>query len=520
MYKKKLAVLILIAFTVLSLIPYVQATAYYVDITGYDTTEGTDVAVEIFVNSVSQGNTPLSVIGVSTDDVITAAATDTYSNPLRGFEVNGYLYIGSSLTLTAEITSSWLPSEYGVGATITVKYESYSPPSPTPTPTPAPTPEPGATPTPTPAPTPVPASPISGNYTIIGCNDELDGTKTPNPVQVIAYYSNGRVPETFWVNGTYYYPTNYSPLYLRYLLAEGVERQYWVTLNQASGTFYIFNQTLTTYTINFMDQTGILKSNPYINIQRYINGTLTTVERLKVDSQGTINAHLMAGRKYYLTLEGESTYSYGEVLFSSTTNIQLVLRGVDFPKETLLLYQYVHAYAIRDFLTPTGAITVSYEDTTSRTNEVIVTITNASSGVIAFTQTFLYNNSFAYTWTNADNATDYQVRVNVNHQTYGVFHYDQILRHEGIASAEPFSLSFLGSAGISSAVIIPALLIIFVAGCFSEFSSEAAAIVTIIVAILLTALGWIDLSQGVIISALALAVMAGIVTARRRMMYQ
>ena len=66
-------------------------------------------------------------------------------------------------------------------------------------------------------------------------------------------------------------------------------------------------------------------------------------------------------------------------------------------------------------------------------------------------------------------------------------------------------------------MLIPALLIIFVAGCFSELTSEVAAILTVIVAIVLTSLGWIDIGQGAIISALALAVMSGIIAAKRRM---
>jgi hypothetical protein len=289
--------------------------------------------------------------------------------------------------------------------------------------------------------------------------------------------------------------------------------------NNIAGAEYdiYFSRTdLTTYIISFMDQVGLLKQYPYIELQAYLSGQYVTVDKREVDAQNIISCDLQMGSRYRIIFtDGITDNIYGDITTTATTGIQLILRGVDFPKETLLLYQYVHASAIRDFLNPTGAITVSYEDITNQTTSVTLTITN--NGTVVYNNVFV-DQTFSYTWTSAVNATSYQVTVAIVHANFGSFSYKYYLLGEYTKATEPFSLAFLGSTmGISTAVLIPALLIIFVAGCFSEITAETAAVLTVIVAIILSALGWIEISQAAIITALALSVLAGIVTAKRRM---
>jgi hypothetical protein len=335
---------------------------------------------------------------------------------------------------------------------------------------------------------------------------------------------------------TFHYAIALQPLYFEYTIIDNTispsityTRQYWFTTSDAGeGIFYVcFGVNQQSYAISFMDYTGLLKTYPYVEICHDVGEeTNYVVEKYEVDMQGVITAHLKAGDRYSIYFQdglstNDKTYYYGDLVPSLTTGIQLVIRGIDFPKETLLLYQYVHTNAVRDFLNPTGAITVSYEDVTNQTTSVNVTITNSTSGLAEFSQVFsgAGNQTFTYTWA-ADNATSYQVTFTINHATYGTFYFKEYLLREHAKASTPLSLDFLGSDfPISTAVIIPSLLIIFVAGCFSELTSEAAAVLTVIVAILLTALGFIDIGQGALISALALAVMAGIVTARKRMQY-
>jgi hypothetical protein len=267
-----------------------------------------------------------------------------------------------------------------------------------------------------------------------------------------------------------------------------------------------------------MDQVGLLKTYPYVEAQIFVLGTYHTIEKRLVDIQNIVTMELITGGRYRIIYtDGTTQNIHGDLTTTATTGIQLVLRGVDFPKETLLLYQYVHASAIRDFLNPIGAITVSYEDLTNMTTLITITIVDTSDGSTAFTDTYT-DQTFSYTWNTVPNATSYEVTVAIDHATFGSFDYKYYLPGEYERASAPFDLAFLGSTmGISTAMLIPALLIIFVAGCFSELTAEVAAVLTVIIAILLSALGWIEITQAALITALSLAVLGGIVTARRRM---
>lgn len=226
---------------------------------------------------------------------------------------------------------------------------------------------------------------------------------------------------------------------------------------------------------------------------------------------------LLNGRTYQLVIGNQYySYTYGNLLMTPVTSVQLVLRGVDFPKDSLLLYQYVHAYALRDYLNPIGAITVSYEDTENQTTSVTIQI-KYDNGTVADTQTFTGNQTFSYTWNSAVNATNYQVIVNVTHSAYGTFYFKQYLLGEYTKPTSPFSLDAFGTLpGIETAWFLPALLIIFVAACFSELTSEVACVLTALTAIFLAAIGFIPISTGALVTALALGVMAGVISVRRR----
>jgi hypothetical protein len=376
-----------------------------------------------------------------------------------------------------------------------------------------------------------PAKAVAYSYTFNGPYYETTGNDITDSFGLVdmwltTHYSDTTPTSTAVFNGAYTLTPTSKPLYFSltvyYNLTGGptltpITREYWLGPNENTGTYNIFSQsTLTTYVISFMDQVGLLKTYPYIEAQILMNGTYQTVEKRIVDVQNIVSMELIEGQRYRILFgDGATTKVYGDLTTTATTGIQLILRGVDFPKETLLLYQYVHASAIRDFLNPTGAITISFEDTTSQTTSVTVTIT--SNGTTVYSNVFT-SQLFSYTWNSAVNATNYEVTVSIVHVNFGSFSYKYYLLGEYTKASEPFSLSFLGSTmGISTAVLIPALLIIFVAGCFSEITAETAAVLTVIVAIILSALGWIEISQAAIITALALSVLAGIVTAKRRM---
>ncbi len=506
--KKKMwavAALIFLLFTYCCSFAPVKAYSYTVYVDAYDTTESTNVSPTIYADGSSVGTAPVEV-GYDSTVTVTADATDSYGNPFKGWLIGGNLYLAESLYLdpnanggsfTAVYESDYVPPEGG-GGTIT-------PPS-------------GGEEFPTPSGEGSYGNAL-GNYTLVGVNSEVTGLVVGD-VWVRAFYNvAGRAPEVFYVNGTfgfYNYSTSAVPEYFEFYLADGVTRQYWLQPTESSGRIYILNSTLTTYTINFMDYTGILKNSPYILAQTYLNGSLVTVEKRKVDSQNTFQMALENGKKYLIKIEGATNFTYGDLLMTETTGVQLVIRGIEFTSQSILLYQYIRASAVRDFLTPTGAITISYQDTTNQTSSVEIKISYNST--VVFDEVFSGegNQTFSYIWTEADNATDYTVWVNVNHQVYGYFYFNQYLKGEYTTSNGPLDLSFMGSLPINTACIIPALIIILVAACFSEATAEIGAFLICVVAALLALMGWIPIGSSALIIGFSLALLLGVVTVRRR----
>jgi len=330
-------------------------------------------------------------------------------------------------------------------------------------------------------------------------------------VNVTAYFISGvNMTETFEVNGTYSYGSNYQPLYFKFHLVN--TREYWLCQDETTATIYIFNATTTVYTISFVDLAGALDDNPIVEAQRHINGTSHTIEKRKVDIEDKILMALKNGEKYTITLRDGSSHTYGDLLMTSTTTVTLTLKGIEFPKETLMTYKYVRTYGVRAFGTPNGNITITYQDTLKITNQVDIYI-NYKNGTNAYTGAETAD-SFNHIWTSALNNTDYQVVLSINHSRYGVYPWKQYFPRT--FSDNPWGLGFLGSLPFDTAIIIPSLLILFAAGCFSQINGEVGAFMAVVIAAALAYIGYITIGPSALVVAFTLAVIMAILYAKRR----
>ncbi len=350
-------------------------------------------------------------------------------------------------------------------------------------------------------------------FTFYGVYDETTGLLTDQNCTVTVYFAEAQPNYEFTFNVSHYYVPPYQVRYFHFELG-AYDREYWVEPDEYISAIYVFNDTLTGYTINFLDFCGALQTSPYVTAQFYINGTLMTMDKRKVDAQGSITISLVNTRKYVIKLSGSgTTYTWGDLLMTDQLTIQLVLKAILFPKETLLTYRYLRVYAFRELNTPTGTITTYYEDTKAATTSVAIYI-NYKNGTNAFNITETAH-SFSLAWSNAANDTDYQIVAEISHELYGDMTWKQYLPR-GMSEA-PWSLAFLGvSFPFESAYLLPALLIVFVAGCFSVLNAEVAAILTVITAIILTYMGWIPISTGSLVTAFAFAILMGLSYAKRR----
>lgn len=345
---------------------------------------------------------------------------------------------------------------------------------------------------------------------------ENTGLQLDENVTVTVHYSTADVAsESYTFNGTQLVETHGAVLYFTYTFEDNSTRRYYVDPSETANSFYIFKGDTSTYTINFMDYTSILDRYPYVAAQAHVNGTYYSVEKVKVDAAKSISMNLVAGETYQFLIGGETyTYVYGDVLATEATMIQLILKGTDFPKETLLMYPYLTLYANRTFTGDSDApIIVRYIDGKGETQNFTVTFTD-QNGVVAYSYSTVADD-LTVNWGGAADINSYTVSVEIEHTTYGSYTWKQYCPAAGGAPVN-LDLSFLGSWSIDLTYFIPIILIVIVAGCFSAMNAEVGAIVAAILAVILTYMGWIPIAPGLLVTALSLAILMALVYNKRR----
>jgi hypothetical protein len=330
---------------------------------------------------------------------------------------------------------------------------------------------------------------------------------------VTVYFSNGATPESFILNGAYPFSSNNTIRYYEFTFSDNNTRQYWPTELEIVVNVFYTSSSLTTYLINFLDYTGMLKSYPYVSAQYYVNGSLFTVEKRVVDAQNNIYMNLVDGHTYTLVIgDGDVSYIFGDCLMTSITAVQLYLNSADFSEEVQLMYKYILMDALRDF--SSNSLRIIYEDTTSQTVSVLVEI-DFKNGTNVFTYTAV-SDSFSLNWTGVIDSEAYQVTLTVTHSSYGELTWKKYFVEQG-GSTSPFDFSFLGSIlGLDTSYLLPILLIIFVAACFSALNAEVAAVLAVIMGIIFSVMGWLPIPIGALIGAISLAILMALVYNKRR----
>lgn len=349
------------------------------------------------------------------------------------------------------------------------------------------------------------------NYVLYGPYNENTGLPDNTGVNVTVYFGVVKSPETFLLNGT---TTAYYPLQPTYFLFNFTnERQYWLSDTETNTTIYVFTESTTVYTISFLDLAGALDTYPFVEAQRYVNGTLHTIEKRKVDKEDKVTMSLINGQKYNIVIEDGSTYTFGDLLVTSTTSIQLTLKGLEFPQNIILGYKYVRIYAFRVFgASGTGNITVTYQDTLLETTDVDIYI-RYENGSNAYNATETAN-SFIHTWTSASNHTNYYVYATISHQRFGALEQQQYLPRAW--SQAPWSLAILGTMPFATNTLIPIFLLLFTAGVFSALTVPVAGLGVMGVATLITYWGWISITPESLVAGWAFAIIIAIIWAKRR----
>jgi len=313
---------------------------------------------------------------------------------------------------------------------------------------------------------------------------------------------------SFHLNGSAVHSWVSAPLYFSFELPSGSTREYWVSPSETQATIYVFDETLTSYTIQFLDLSGALNDYPFIEIKRYINGSLMMVEKRKVDTEDKIMASLVNGDKYVIEIKDGASYTFGDVLFTSDTTVTLILKGIEFPQNIILAYRYVRIYAYRH--NNLSSISVTFEETQSLECDVDIDIQFENGTSVSVTYPYTYNDvtDFNHTWTSAEYNITYVVKTVITHPTYGEMPYNTILARSfsGVDWTIPLgNIPSVDGAFLTSS-IIPLVLIFGSFLLFSRINSYVAAFVGTGVATLLAWWNWIPIPAPALVGAFFFAI--------------
>jgi len=356
---------------------------------------------------------------------------------------------------------------------------------------------------------------VNYHFVFHGLYNEISAELEEGGVNVTAIYQNSSA-ETFFVNGTMDYWSSPYPIYFRFDCGGDHYREYWVMNNEVGTNIYIYNETLTGYTLNFYDLAGVMDTYPFVEIHRNVQGIDRIIERRKVDVEKKIFCSCIYGQLYTIQIKGGVvSYTYGDLLFSNVYSIPLTLKGIEFPQNVILAYKYNRVYAER--YNNYSTIKVSYEDTQGYLANVTVTIYYQNETTAASAS---YNDTtaFVYTWLMAEYNETYIARVVITHSQYGTMNYNAIL-YRGGYNVKPWSFP-LGTLGnLNTADIIPAFII---GGCFLIVSARNAyvgGILASFMATLMTIWGWISIPAAWLMGALVFSILLAFTYAKRRVWY-
>jgi len=346
-------------------------------------------------------------------------------------------------------------------------------------------------------------------YVFYGLYDEESGDWLTTGVNVTTHFLEGTPPKTFEVNGTLTYGFYDKPVYFRFDLTNA--REYWVSGTENTASIYIFNASTTIYTIEFIDLTNQLDEYSYVSAKRQVNGTLHTIEKRKANKDDKVVMSLIQYAQYSIYIRDGVSYDYGQVVFTTDTTVQLTLTGLEFPSTIVEGYKYVRCWAYRDYSSP-NTTKVNYQDLQEYTTNV--TITYYFINDTQAYATWSASDTFISTWTGADENTTYYVVVNMERST-GTMTYRQVLPRS--FSSNPWGIDFLwNSAPFNTNILIPAFIIVCVAGVFSALNARIGALATVAMTITLVAVWGLSISEEAIMLAIILVIAMGLFYGMRR----
>jgi hypothetical protein len=356
--------------------------------------------------------------------------------------------------------------------------------------------------------------------------DELTGGSIPSGISVTAFAKIGSYITFLVPEGGLLWNASYDVLYFQFDLGGGHYRQYWLLDGETTGTIYIYAGSYTygisgsPYVLQLYDLAGVLKDVPFIEVisapNAYGGSSTGIIERRKVDTKQRIHCEAIYAQSYDIKLKSNTTtYTYGDLLFSNVQIIPLTLKGIDFPQNIILAYQYNRIYAERynNFST----IKTTYQDTLGYLANVSVLI-YFENETLAASSNYTNTAAFIYTWLMAQYNQTYIVRVTIIHSVYGTMNYNTVF-YRGGYNVRPWSFPLGSIPNMNTADIMPLFIL---GGCFLVFSKANAYLsgfLACAVAMFMSVWGWMSIPATAILTAFIVTILVAIAYAKRRVFY-
>lgn len=275
---------------------------------------------------------------------------------------------------------------------------------------------------------------------------------------------------------------------------------------------YVFrpSQPYYTYYFTVIDFVGI--TNGYLETLLNINGTDRIVERWRLDVLNDIPFTLSWGVAYKVRIVcDQGTYLYGIFVAGATNSFTLTVTRNMFPLEAT----HIGNITISVNRTVANTIQINYTDVADQTAWVYVAIYELRGSVIVYTTNNTGNNQ-QITWSNADNKTDYRAHVVISHAVRGSLSWSYVFPAPETYSNPWAFLNQFGSFPFDLSQLIGIGIVTFVFGSFSSQNAPAGMVVGVIVAILLTAIGFLNISWAWLTVTFAVAIIAALSMQRKR----
>jgi len=265
---------------------------------------------------------------------------------------------------------------------------------------------------------------------------------------------------------------------------------------------YVFkpSQPYYIYYFSIIDYVGI--TNGYLETILNINGTDRIVERWRLDVLNDIPFTLSWGVAYKIRITcDQGTYDYGIYVAGATSEFTLAVTSNMFPPSAT----HIGNITINANRTQAHTIQLNYTDTENQTDWVQVQIFDLT-GTSALYSTNNTGSTHQISWGNANNATDYRLEVLASHQVRGIIRWSVVLPALEAARSNPFDFDVLGTFPFESSQLIGMVITGFTFATFSARSKEIGVFTGVMVAIILTAIGFLNISWAWLTVTFAIAI--------------